>query len=173
MAGVRPRTHPVSLLSWVAGVIDLPDDFRDILIELADAGVEFVVVGGYAVAVHGHSRATKDIDIFVRADPANADRVYRALAAFGAPLPAFHVTASDFAEEGNVLQLGVPPLRIDVITRASGITFDEASVDAVYLDVAGRRVPVIGLAALLQNKRSTGRLQDLADVEALAPGGGK
>jgi hypothetical protein len=81
----------------MAGVIDLPHDFRDVLLELADAGVEFVVVGGYAVAVHGHPRATKDLDIFVRADAANADRVYRALVAFGAPLPALQVTASDFA----------------------------------------------------------------------------
>ncbi len=149
-------------------MIELPDDFRDVLIELADAGAEFVVVGGYAVALHGHPRATKDIDIFIRADSANADRVYRALAAFGAPLATLQVTTSDFASEGNVLQLGVPPLRIDVITQASGITFDEALTDAVFFELSGRHIPVVGLAALLRNKHATGRLQDRADAEALS-----
>lgn len=170
MAGVRSRTYPVPVFPRVAGVIDLPDDFRDILCELTDAGVEFVVVGGYAVAAHGHVRATKDIDIFVRANAANADRVYRALAAFGAPLPALDVTAADFATEGSVLQIGVPPFRIDIITRATGVTFEEAQADALFLEIEGRRVPVIGLPALLRNKRATGRLQDMADVEALDTG---
>lgn len=148
-------------------MIDLPEDFRDLLVELADAGAEFVIVGGHAVAFHGHPRATKDLDVLVRAATDNAHRVYAALAAFGAPLAQFEVVAGDFASYEGVLQIGVPPRRIDVLNRADGISFDEAvsAGDAFVLD--GRRIPVIGREALLRNKRAAGRLQDLADVAAL------
>ncbi|MDX2022265.1 MAG: hypothetical protein SF187_18660 [Deltaproteobacteria bacterium] len=148
-------------------MIVLPADFRDLLLELADARAEFVIVGGYAVAFHGHPRATKDIDILVRPDPANARRVYNALARFGAPLSALEVAAEDFAEYGGVLQIGLPPFRIDVINSASGITFDEAIEEGRQLNLDGRMIPVIGLKALLKNKRASGRAQDLADVQAL------
>jgi hypothetical protein len=148
-------------------VIELPDDFRDLLIELADAGAEFVVLGGHAVAFHGHPRATKDLDVLVRATSANAARVYRALAGFGAPLHAFEVSERDFASYAGVLQIGVPPRRIDILNRADGITFDEAVAAGDSFEVEGRRVPVIGLAALLRNKRTAAREQDLADVKAL------
>jgi hypothetical protein len=148
-------------------MIELPDDFRDILVELHDAGAEFVVLGGHAVAYHGHPRATKDLDVLVRATDANAQRVYRALASFGAPLESFAVTADDFATYDGVLQIGVPPLRIDVLTRASGITFDAAVADGESLELEGRRIPVIGRTALLANKRAAARPQDLADVAAL------
>lgn len=93
-------------------MIELPDDFRDLLIELADAGAEFVVVGGHAVAFHGHPRATKDLDVLVRATNNNAAKVYRALAAFGAPLSSFEIAESDFATYDGVLQIGLPPRRI-------------------------------------------------------------
>jgi predicted nucleotidyltransferase len=148
-------------------MIDLPADFRDILIELHDAGAEFVVLGGHAVGFHGHPRATKDLDILVRATEANAQRVYRALAEFGAPLASFAVSVADFATYDGVLQIGVPPVRIDVITRATGITFDSAVADGESLELDGRRIPVIGREALLANKRAAGRPQDLADVAAL------
>jgi hypothetical protein len=148
-------------------VIDLPDDFRDLLIELHDAGAQFVVVGGHAVAFHGHPRATKDLDVLVRPDPPNAERVYRALAAFGAPLDTFEVSAADFAAYDGLLQIGLPPRRIDILNRASGISFDEAIADSQTFEVEGRAIPVIGLAALLQNKRAAGREQDRADVAAL------
>lgn len=148
-------------------MVDLPEDFRDLLIELVDAGADFALVGGYAVAFHGHPRATKDIDILVRAVPANATKVYAALAAFGAPLQAFNVDEADFANYDGVLQIGLPPLRIDVINKASGISFDEAVAEGDALQLEGRNVPVIGRNALLKNKRASGRLQDLADVEAL------
>lgn len=151
-------------------MIDLPDDFRDLLIELVDAGAEFVVLGGHAVAFHGHPRATKDLDILVRPVPANAERVYSALAAFGAPLESFEVTADDFATYDGVLQIGLPPRRIDILNRAAGITFDEAILDGDTFEVEGRAVPVIGRSALLRNKRAAGRPQDLADVGALESG---
>ncbi len=148
-------------------MIELPEDFRDLLVELADAGADFVVLGGHAVAFHGHPRATKDLDVLVRATPANAARVYRALAAFGAPLSAFAVAEADFATYDGVLQIGVPPRRIDVLNRADGISFDDAVQAGEAFDLEGRRVPVIGLEALLRNKRAAGREQDLADVKAL------
>jgi hypothetical protein len=148
-------------------VIDIPQDFRDLLVELHDAGAVFVVLGGHAVAFHGHPRATKDLDVLVRADSANAALVYRALAAFGAPLDAIEVKEADFATYDGVLQIGLPPRRIDVLNRASGITFADAVAAGDSFVVDGRAIPVIGLAALLKNKRAAGREQDLADVKAL------
>jgi hypothetical protein len=148
-------------------VIELPDDFRDLLIELADAGADFVVLGGHAVAFHGHPRATKDLDVLVRAEADNAARVYDALARFGAPLESFAVGAADFAAYDGVLQIGLPPRRIDILNRASGITFQEAVSAGDSVEVDGRRIPVIGRTALLKNKRAAGREQDVADVVAL------
>ncbi len=151
--------------------IDLPDDFRDMLVELADAGADFVLIGGHAVAFHGHPRATVDMDVLVRGNERNARRVFTALASFGAPLDALDVSPEDFATYDGVLQLGVPPNRIDILMRADGITFDEAVAGGAVLVVEGRKVPIIGRRALLTNKRASGRLKDLADVEALESGG--
>jgi hypothetical protein len=150
-------------------MIELPDDFRDLLVELARANAEFVILGGHAVAFHGHPRATKALDVLVRATPENAKRVYEALAAFGAPLSTFEVNAGDFATYDGVLQIGLPPRRIDILNRADGIDFDEAVADGASFELDGQRIAVIGLAALLKNKRAAGRAQDLADIEALAP----
>ena len=120
-------------------MIELPDDFRDLLIELADAGAEFVLVGGHAVAFHGHPRATKDMDVLIRASTGNAELVYRALANFGAPLAAFEVQAADFATYDGVLQIGLPPRRVDILNRADGITFDEAIADTARKRHRGQR----------------------------------
>ena len=97
----------------------LPADFRDVLVCLTDAEVEFMVIGGYAVAHHGHVRATKDIDVLVRPTHENAARVMRALETFGAPLSALAIHADDFATPGKVIQLGMPPLRIDIPLAAA------------------------------------------------------
>ncbi len=147
-------------------VIELPTDFRDLLTCLDEAGAEFVIVGGYAVAFHGHVRATKDLDVLVRATPENAAKVYEGLAAFGAPLAAFDVSDRDFATYDGVLQVGVPPLRVDVLNRI-GVSFDDAIADGCTLDIEGRAVRVIGRDALLRAKRAAARPQDLADVDAL------
>jgi len=151
-------------------VIELPEDFRDLLVELADARAEFVVLGGHAVAFHGHPRATKGLDVLVRATRENAARVYRALANFGAPLAAFEITEADFSSYEGVLQIGLPPRRIDILNRANGITFDEAVAAGDTFEVEGRPIPIIGLDALIANKRAAGREQDLADVKALTRG---
>jgi hypothetical protein len=145
----------------------LNEDFRDLLVHLADGGAEFVIVGAYALAFHGAPRASGDIDLFVRPDPANAGRVLEALARFGAPLGAAGVAAADFERPGTVYQIGLPPRRIDVLTEISGVTFDEAWTSRVTGEVDGRTVSFIGRAALLKNKEAAGRPQDLADAARL------
>ena len=145
----------------------LPDDFRDLLVALADAGADFLLVGGYALAAHGYLRATDDLDVFVRPTPANAERVFRGLAAFGAPVEAHRIEPGVFAEAGYGYRMGVKPLCIEVLTSLSGVDFDDAWRDHETLEVDGRTVPVIGRAALLRNKRAAGRPKDLGDVDWL------
>lgn len=148
-------------------MIDLPEDFRDMLLALADAEALFAVVGGHAVAFYGHPRATKDLDILVQANNPNAERVYRALVAFGAPVEAFDVSIEDFSGYEGVLQIGVPPLRIDLLTSISGVSTARALEGCETFELEGRTIRVIGLTALLLNKRAAGREQDLADVATL------
>lgn len=145
----------------------LNEDFRDLLVLLADTGVEFVVVGAYALALHGAPRASGDIDLFVRPTPSNAERLFQALARFGAPLQAAGVTAADLAQPGAVYQIGLPPRRIDLLTEISGVSFDEAWASRVATEVEGRTVPFIGRDALLKNKQAAGRPKDLADIARL------
>jgi hypothetical protein len=145
----------------------LHEDFRDLLVLFADAGVEFVIVGAYALAFHGVPRASGDIDLLVRPSVENAQQVFDALARFGAPLHSGGVTAADFAQRGVVYQIGLPPRRIDVLTEISGVTFDEAWASRVVTEVEGRTVGFIGRAALLTNKEASGRPKDIADAARL------
>ncbi len=140
-------------------------DFVEMLSALFATGSEFLVVGAHALAAHGTPRATGDIDIWVRPTPENADRVLLALKAFGAPL--FDLTREDLSRPGIVFQLGLPPFRIDILTGITGVTFDEAWPDRLMSQVETLNVPFIGRAALIRNKRATGRTKDLADVESL------
>jgi hypothetical protein len=140
-------------------------DFSDMLSALSDEGVEYLLIGAYAMAVHGVPRATGDIDLWVRPTAENADRVLRALARFGAPLA--DLRAADLTGEGTVFQIGVAPNRIDVITAIDGVSFDEAWPRRIASQVAGLTIPVIGREDLIRNKRSTGRSQDFADAERL------
>jgi hypothetical protein len=143
----------------------LNPDYRDILSAFSEENVEYLVVGAYAVAAHGLPRATGDIDLFVRPTPENAKRVWNALLDFGAPIE--RVDIADFSREGTILQIGVVPRRIDVITAIEAVTFDEAWRGRVDLELDGLRLPVIGLNELLKNKRAVGRPQDKADAERL------
>jgi len=145
----------------------LPPDYADLLRELDEARAEYVLVGGWAVAVHGHGRATDDLDVFVRATPDNAERVYLALARFGAPLSAHGITPGHFAGPHYGYRVGQKPLLIEILTTIDGVDFDEAIREALRVSVDGVSVPVIGRAALLANKRAAGRHKDLADLEAL------
>jgi hypothetical protein len=144
-----------------------PEDFVDLLECLRVEGCDFVVVGAHALAAHGAPRATGDLDVFVRPTSDNAERTFRALLRFGAPVQAHGVTARDFSTPGSVYQIGLPPFRIDILTEISGVTYDEATRDAVTAHLGAALVRFMGLEAMIRNKRSAGRTKDLADVEAL------
>lgn len=143
------------------------EDFRDLLRALLEAGARFLVVGAHAMAVHGVPRATGDLDVWIAVDPGNADRVVQALARFGAPLAAIGISRADFLREDQVVQIGLPPRRIDVLTSISGVDFEAAWVGRVTQEVAGMAVPFLGRPALVANKRASGRAKDRADLEAL------
>ena len=146
--------------------IMLPNqDFRDLFVELNAHGVEFLVVGAHALAAHGHVRATKDLDVWVRADRENAVRILRALSAFGAPTDG--VTEEDFASPGITFQIGVEPVRIDIITAVDGLTFEPAWQNRVASEYGGEPVFVVSRDDLIRNKRASARPQDLADLAAL------
>jgi len=147
--------------------MDVNEDFVDIVACLAAEKAEFIIVGAYALAAHGFPRMTGDIDILVRPTIENARRVYRALLAFGAPVAAHGVSERDFETEDNVYQMGLPPRRIDVMTSVSGVSFDEANVDAIEGKLGNVTVRFIGKAAQARNKRAAGRPKDLADAELL------
>jgi predicted nucleotidyltransferase len=141
-------------------------DFLDLLRALLGADVRFLVVGAYAVGVHGRPRATKDLDVWVEASAENAPKVINGLIEFGAPL--MGLTEADLKTPGVGLQIGVEPGRIDVLTKVSGVRFEDAWPRRVKANFAeGVRCDVIGLEELLQNKRAAGRPQDVADVAAL------
>ena len=144
---------------------DLGSDFRDLLRAFIDREVRFLVVGGYAVAVHGRPRATGDLDVWIDCTEENAERAYAGLADFGAPLT--DLTREDLTTPGVVFQIGQPPLRIDVLTRVTGVGFARAWENRSHADFEGLRVPVIGRAELIANKRALGRARDLADVADL------
>ncbi len=143
----------------------LNEDYKEILQRLLDAGVEFLLVGAYALAAHGHPRATGDIDIWVRPSPDNARRVYAALAAFGAPLQ--DVTPQDFSYSDVVFQIGVAPRRIDIMTGISGLEFAEAARNASQVEIEALAIPVLSRTDLITNKEASGREKDLLDAKIL------
>lgn len=145
--------------------LHMNQDFADLLQAFVDADVRFLVVGAYALAIHGRPRGTGHIDIWVDATPENARRVMAALATFGAPMS--EISEADFVHVGVAYQMGVPPGRIDILTERTGVTFEDAWPERTSGVFAGLEVGVIGLAAFIRNKRATGRLKDLADVEGL------
>lgn len=150
--------------------MELDPDFREFIGCCVAHDVRFLVVGGYALAAHGHPRFTKDLDVWLWIDPGNARRLVAALTDFG--FGSLGLTEADFVEPGIVVQLGHAPKRIDLLTSIDGVTFDECWPDRVGIDVGGVTVPFIDVAHLVVNKRASGRLQDLADVEALSGGAG-
>lgn len=162
--GYAGPAHPVWLVKTGP---EYNEDFLDLLNELTAARVRFVVVGAHAMAVHGAPRATGDLDVFVESTTTNAQRVLEALNRFGAPVHAHGVTADDLARPGMVYQVGLPPRRIDLLTSISGCSFDEAWAGRLTVDLAGQEVPVLGLRELRINKKATGRLKDIADLELL------
>jgi hypothetical protein len=140
-------------------------DFVDLLRAFSDAEVRFLVVGAYALAMHGRPRATGDLDVFVEPSPANARRIVTALTTFGAPLHG--VTEADFTAPGIVFQIGLPPRRIDILTDLTGVSFDDAWQSRTRGTFGPLQLDFIGRDAFIRNKRATGRPQDLADIDAL------
>ena len=141
-------------------------DFREIISAFNDAGVEYLVVGAYAVAAHGLPRATGDIDLWVRTSNENAARVWAALTEFGAPLDT--LSPADFSTDDLIVQFGVVPNRIDILTSIEAVDFATAWPDRISVEMDGISMNVVGRDHLLQNKRAVGRPQDIADAERLS-----
>lgn len=140
-------------------------DFKDLLSALNAHGVDYLVVGAHALAAHGRVRATGDLDVWVRPETQNAERVLKALIAFGAPLQ--HLSVSDLVQPGVIFQIGVAPLRIDILTSIDAVQFEEAWRERLTATLGGEKIPVLSARHLIVNKRAVGRAQDLADVEWL------
>lgn len=142
-----------------------PDDFRDFLEALEGRQVKFIVAGAFALAAHGHPRYTKDLDVWIEVAQDNAERIVDALTDFG--MKSLGLTPADFLSENMVIQLGYEPNRIDLLTTLDGVTFSQAYPRRVMLQLADYTAPVLDLETLKVNKRASGRLRDLADLEEL------
>jgi hypothetical protein len=127
--------------------------------------VDFLLVGAYAMAVHGFPRSTADLDIFIRPDIKNAKKLHLALGEFGAPMES--ITIEDFTKSGTIFQIGVAPRRIDVINDIDGVSFEEAYKDKDIVDIENLKVPTISKNKLIINKRATGREKDKLDAKRL------
>lgn len=145
--------------------MNLPPDFKDLLAAFAAEKVDYLLIGGYAVAFHGRPRFTKDIDLWIGPGDENALRAARALTLFGAP-PDIIMTLRSLSS-GEILFFGVPPARVDILRDVSGVTFPEADARRVEVEWDGVPVRVLALQDLLAAKRAAGREQDLQDVRIL------
>ena len=149
--------------------IRLPPDFKEFLKLLDSEKVEYLVVGGYAVGYHGYPRATGDIDIWVSSKRDNAERLVHALGLFG--FNEKNLSIEPFLKEESIVRMGVPPVRIDLLTSISGVSFDECYANRVVGDLDGVKVSLISLENLRQNKAASGRAKDLGDLEYLSSSG--
>lgn len=143
----------------------LDRNFADFLKSLNAHGVEYLVVGGYAVGYHGFVRATGDLDVFVRLSQRNAEKLIAAFKDFGFDVP--ELTVAVFMESGKIVRIGVPPLRLEVMNGISGVSFDRCYGKRAEETIDGVRVCFIDRESLLLNKQAAGRPKDLADIEAL------
>ena len=143
----------------------LNSHYKDILSILSEKKVKFIMVGAYAMAVHGYPRSTMDIDLLVMPDPENASLVMEALDDFGAAIGSLSV--EDLQKEDLIFQIGVAPCRIDIITSIDGLKFEDAFTRSEIINIEGIPVHVLSVPDLIINKRASGRLKDLADVEML------
>jgi hypothetical protein len=149
--------------------MELDRDFSEFIASCVAHNVRFLIVGGYAVAAHGHPRFTKDLDVWVWVDDQNAGRLIAALDDFG--FGSLGLTQADFLEEGVVVQLGYPPKRIDIVTAVDGVEFQDCWDRRTEIVVSGQLVPFLSMEDLIINKKASGRPQDLADAAALERGG--
>lgn len=148
-------------------MIQLPPDFKEFLKLLNATSVDYLVVGGYAVGLHGHVRATGDLDIWLRASDETASKIRQVLVDFGFTQDAL---PADFGSRPRqMVRMGFPPLQLEIMTTISGVQFEDVFSRRMVVDIEGLAVNVIGLEDLKKNKKATGRLKDLADVEELGP----
>lgn len=143
----------------------LNQDFKEFIQSLNANKVRYLVVGGYAVAFHGYPRYTKDIDIWIAREKQNAGRIIQALHEFG--FGSLELEPGDFLEPDTIIQLGYPPNRIDLLTELEGVEFAECYATRIETEIESVLLPFIDLEHLKKNKKATGRLQDLADLENL------
>ncbi|MFW6145571.1 MAG: DUF6036 family nucleotidyltransferase [bacterium] len=143
----------------------LSKDFKEFIELLNGHNVRYLVVGGYAVAFHGYPRYTKDLDVWIELSPENADNVIKALEEFG--FGSLGLKSEDFLETDQIIQLGYPPNRIDILTTLKEIKFEDCYKARVEVDIQGLKINFIDLENLKYNKRVTGRPQDVADAENL------
>ena len=140
-------------------------DFREFIELLVKNKAEYLVVGGYAVGIHGHPRYTGDLDIWLNATPLNAERILQSVNEFG--FSSFKLTQEDFTKPGNVIQLGYPPLRIDLLTEIDGVSFEECFRNRKEVSIDNLTVNFIGYEDLLKNKKESGRPRDIDDIDHL------
>ncbi len=145
--------------------IHLPPDFKEFLQLLNVHNVRYLLIGGYAVGYHGYPRATVDMDVWIAIHPDNARRIVNALKEFGFDLPELEETI--FLQEGKVIRMGVPPMRLEILTSISGVAFDECFDERIVDLLDGIPVNLISLERLKQNKKASGRYKDLNDLEHL------
>jgi len=145
--------------------IRLPPDFKDFLKLLGSRGVEYLLIGGYAVGYHGYPRATQDMDIWIALHPRNADRMVAVLREFG--FDAANLSPALFLQEKSLVRMGIAPMRIEIVTTISGVAFDECYAQRVTDTLDGVAVDIISLQHLKQNKKASGRHKDLDDLEHL------
>ncbi|MFO7495270.1 MAG: DUF6036 family nucleotidyltransferase [Desulfobacterales bacterium] len=143
----------------------LSKDFKEFIELLNEHNVKYLLVGGYAVAFHGHPRYTKDLDVWIELSPENADKVIKSLEKFG--FGSLGLKPGDFLESDQIIQLGYPPNRIDILTTLKKLKFESCYKARVEVEIQGLKINFIDLESLKQNKLATGRPQDLADVENL------
>jgi hypothetical protein len=148
--------------------MDLAPDFNEFIDCLTAHGVEFVIVGAYALAFHGAPRFTGDLDVLVRPTVENGSRLLAAVRAFGFPIEGLR--AEDLADTRRMLEMGLPPVQLHVMSSISGVTWDEAIGESVRGPLGRHDVQFLGRETLVRNKRAAGRPKDLADVDALTPG---
>jgi predicted nucleotidyltransferase len=143
----------------------LSPDFKEFVELLTKNKVEYLIVGGYAVGIHGHPRYTGDLDIWLNPTPTNAQLILICLKEFG--FSSFGLKEDDFIKPGNVVQLGYPPLRIDLLTEIDGVTFSESFENRKEIEMEGLIVNFIGYNELIKNKKASGRARDIDDIENL------
>ncbi len=140
-------------------------DFKEFIELLIKNKADYLIVGGYAVGIHGHPRYTGDLDIWLNPTPQNAEKILKSVNEFG--FSSFKLTLDDFTKPGNVIQLGYPPLRIDLLTEIDGVTFDDSFKNRKEVTIDNLKVNFIGYKDLLKNKKESGRPRDVDDIDNL------